>query len=202
MAIAIAIVIVLLVIVSVVFHFVSPWWFTPIASNWIAIDDTINLTFWVTGTVFVLVNGFLAYAVFRYRFNKNRRADYQPENKRLETWLTVITTVGVAAMLAPGLVVWGQFVTVPENAKEFEAVGQQWHWSYRLPGQDGIFGQTAVALIDEQNPFGINPKDVNGHDDILINSNEMHLPIDRPVKALLRSKDVLHNFFYSAQSKG
>jgi cytochrome c oxidase subunit 2 len=31
-------------------------------------------------------------------------------------------------------------------------------------------------------------------DDLLIQSNELHLPIGLPVKALLRSKDVLHNF--------
>ena len=31
------------------FHFLSPWWFTPIASNWGADGHTVNLTFWVTG---------------------------------------------------------------------------------------------------------------------------------------------------------
>ncbi|WDD98474.1 c-type cytochrome [Thalassomonas actiniarum] len=190
----VAIVIIILVVASLVFHFASPWWFTPLASNWSSIDDTINITFWVTGIVFVLVNCFLAYAVFRYRFNKNKRADYEPENKKLETWLTLITTIGVAAMLAPGLFVWGQFVNVPEDADVFEAVGQQWHWSYRLPGKDGILGQTAVELISEKNPFGINPEDANALDDILIFSNEMHVPIDQPVKVLMRSKDVLHNF--------
>jgi len=30
-------------------HFLSPWYFTPIASNWSAMDDTISITFWVTG---------------------------------------------------------------------------------------------------------------------------------------------------------
>ncbi|WDE11258.1 c-type cytochrome [Thalassomonas haliotis] len=190
----VAIVILALVVASLVFHFASPWWFTPLASNWSSIDDTINITFWVTGIVFVLVNCFLAYAVFRYRFNKNKRADYEPENKKLETWLTLITTAGVAAMLAPGLFVWGQFVNVPEDADVFEAVGQQWHWSYRLPGADGKLGQTAVELISEKNPFGINPEDANALDDILIFSNEMHVPLDQPVKVLMRSKDVLHNF--------
>jgi hypothetical protein len=52
------------------FHFASPWWFTEIASHWTNIDFTINLTFWVTGTVFVLVNLFLAYSVYRYRQRK------------------------------------------------------------------------------------------------------------------------------------
>ncbi|MCE9687330.1 c-type cytochrome [Shewanella sp. AS16] len=191
---AIAIVILLLVAGSLIFHFASPWWFTPLASNWGTIDDTIKITFWVTGIVFVAVNVFLAYAVYRYRFHKDQRADYEPENKRLEGWLVLGTTLGVAAMLAPGLFVWAKFVTVPEDAQLFEAVGQQWFWSFRLPGKDGVLGQTSTELIDEKNPFGINPKDSAGMDDILVSSNEMHIPAYHPVKVVLRSKDVLHDF--------
>ena len=128
---AIAIVIVLLVIGSIIFHFISPWWFTPLASNWHAIDDTINITLWVTGVVFVLVSLFLAFVVYRFRYDKNKRADYQPENKELELWLTTITAIGVISMLTPGLFVWGQFVTVPENSDTVEVVGQQWHLTLR-----------------------------------------------------------------------
>src|SRR5690606_34110181 len=43
---------VLLVIGTVLFHFLSPWWLTPIASNWDTIDETMHVTFWVTGVVF------------------------------------------------------------------------------------------------------------------------------------------------------
>jgi len=190
----IAIVIILLVIATLVFHFISPWWFTPLASNWQAIDDTINISLWVVGVVFVAVSLFLAFVIFKYRHNKNRRSDYEPENSKLEGWLTVVTTLGVAAMLAPGLVVWGQFISVPENSQIVEVVGQQWHWSYRLPGKDGKLGKTSIKLVSENNPFGIDNSDINGADDLLVKSNELHLPIDQPVKVLLRSKDVLHNF--------
>jgi len=62
-----AIVLVLLVVGSVLFHYLSPWYFTPIASNWGMIDDTVTITFWVTGFVFVAVNLFMAYCVMRYR---------------------------------------------------------------------------------------------------------------------------------------
>ena len=54
------IVLVLLVVGSLVFHFLSPWWFTPIASNWTTIDLTIDITFIITGIVFVAVNLFMA----------------------------------------------------------------------------------------------------------------------------------------------
>ena len=80
----IAVVLVLLVVGSIIFHFMSPWWFTPIASNWSTMDDTVLLTFWVTGTVFVAVNLFLAWVVVRYRHRKDHQAVYDPENKKLE----------------------------------------------------------------------------------------------------------------------
>ena len=54
------------------------------------------------------------------------------------------TAIGVAAMLAPGLFVWHQFVTVPADATEIEVVGQQWQWSFRLPGKDGRLGTSDV----------------------------------------------------------
>jgi cytochrome c oxidase subunit II len=183
-----------LVLGSVLFHFLSPWYLTELASNWSTIDDTITITFWVTGFVFVAVNLFMAYCVIRYRYNKNRRAEYEPENSKLEWWLTGITTVGVAAMLAPGLFVWNDFVNVPEEAVPVEALGQQWHWTYRFPGEDGELGTVDAKRYSDDNPFGMDPDDPRGRDDVLVDSNAVHLPIDRPVKMLLRSKDVLHNF--------
>jgi len=190
----IAVVVIFLVVGSVVFHFVSPWTFTPLASNWSQIDDTIDLTFWVTGFVFVAINLFMAYAVIKYRTAPGKRAAYDPENTKLETWLTVFTTVGIVAMLAPGLLVWGRFVDVPDNAMQIEVLGQQWHWSYRLPGADGEFGDVSAKLITKENPFGMDYDDPVGQDDVLISSPELHLPINVPVNLNLRSKDVLHNF--------
>jgi cytochrome c oxidase subunit 2 len=193
---AIAVVLVLLVIGTVAFHVLNPWWFTPIASNWSTMDDTVNLTFWVTGAVFVGVNLFMAYAIVRYRHRKGveRRAEYEPEYRRLEWWLIGLTAVGVAAMLAPGLAVWAKFVTVPDDADVVEAVGQQWSWSFRLPGADGVLGAVDASLMSADNPFGMDANDPRGHDDVLVEGGELHLPLDRPVKLLLRSKDVLHDF--------
>jgi cytochrome c oxidase subunit II len=190
----VAIALILLILGSVVFHFVSPWYFTPIASNWGTIDDTISITFWVTGIVYVAITVFMAYALIRYRYRKDGRATYEPENKKLEWWLLVLTTVGVAAMLAPGLFVWAKFVDVPKDAAVVEVVGQQWNWSYRLPGNDGKLGTVDARYVNDANPFGMNPGDANGQDDVLVSSPELHLPVGKPVKLLLRSKDVLHNF--------
>jgi cytochrome c oxidase subunit 2 len=180
---------------TVGFHFFSPWWWTPIASNWGYVDDTILVTFWITGVVFVAIVVFVAMCIYKYRYQEGRRSDYDPENKKLEWWLTGLTTVGVAGMLTPGLFVWHQFVTVPADAAELEVMAQQWRFTYRLPGEDGVLGTSNARLISFENPFGLEPGDANGRDDVLVDGEEMHLPLDKPVKVLLRSVDVLHNFY-------
>lgn len=192
---AIAIVLVLVVVGSILFHVLSPWWWTPIASNWDYIDHTISLTFWITGIVFAAVVLFMAYCVWRFRHREGNKAHYEPENKRLEWWLTVVTAVGVAAMLIPGLFVWSQFVTVPDDAAEVEVVGTQWQWNYRLPGQDGKLGLSDTRHVTPENPLGLDPDDPNGKDDVIVEAADLHIPIDKPVKVLLRSIDVLHDFY-------
>src|SRR5260370_38621040 len=99
---AIALILVLVAIGSVLFHFLSPWWWTPIASNWGYIDNTIIITFWITGVVLTAIVLFMAYCVFRFRHQPGRRAVSVPENKNLERRLTILTAVGIGPMLAPG----------------------------------------------------------------------------------------------------
>jgi len=180
---------------SIAFHFLTPWWWTEIASNWGAMDDTIILTFWVTGSVFCAVCLFMSYCVWKFRYNKNRKADYEPENSKLEWGLTIFTTIGVCALLAPGLIVWAKYVDPPEDAFRIEVMAQQWYWNFRLPGEDGILGLSDFDNIDEDNTFGINLDDPNGLDDILIEGDDLHILKDRSIKLDLRSIDVLHNFY-------
>ena len=192
---AVAIFLLILVVGSVVFTFVSPWWFTEIASNWGGIDTTVLITFWVCGVVFVAVGLFMAYATWRYRHQEGSRAHYEPENSRLEWGLTIVTTIGVVAMLAPGLIVWDDYVNVPDEAEEFEVLAQQWKWAFRFPGEDGLFGTVDVNFIKSDNPFGMNPEDPRGEDDVLVRGGTVHLPVNQPMKVNLRSTDVLHDFF-------
>lgn len=185
----------LIVVASVLFHFISPWWFTEIASNWGLLDDTIDITMVITGVVFVVINLFIAYTVIRFRHREGHRAHYEPENKKLEWWLTGATSLGIVAMLAPGLYVYSDMITVPADATTVEVMSQQWQWRYRLPGQDGALGVTDTRHMEADNPFGVNPDDPRGQDDVLVDGPELHIPVGQPVKVLLRATDVLHNFY-------
>ena len=79
-----AVVLILLVVGSLVFHVLSPWTFTELASNWGMIDNTIDITLVVTGIVFVAVNLFLAYCVIKFRYKE--RAPGLLTSPRTRSW--------------------------------------------------------------------------------------------------------------------
>ena len=185
----------LIILGSVLFHIFTPWYWTDIASNWQGMDDTITLTFWIGGGVFVAVCLFMIYCLFKFSYKEGRKVEYKPEDKKLEKILTWATTLGIAALLAPGLIIWNQYVNVPKNALEIDVMAWQWGWQYRLPGDDGKLGTTKVTNINDENPFGINVDDPFGRDDILVQSDYINLENNKPVKILLRSVDVLHNWY-------
>src|SRR5262249_32857179 len=43
--------------------------------------------------------------------------------------------------------------------------------------------------------LGVNPNDPSGRDNLIIDGDPLHLPVGKPVKLLLRSVDVLHDFY-------
>jgi cytochrome c oxidase subunit 2 len=73
---AIGIALLLIVPGAVAFHLVTPWWSTPLASNWDAMDDTMTVTVVVTGIFFVVFNLFVVYTLWRFRHRRNARAAY------------------------------------------------------------------------------------------------------------------------------
>jgi cytochrome c oxidase subunit 2 len=192
---AIAIALVVLVLASVLFHVITPWWLPPLASNWKSMDDTLFITVVICGVFFVAISLFVAYTLWRFRHREGSKAAYEPDNHRLERRLIVITSVGIAALLAPGLWVYADYVSPPSGAMTLEVLGQQWRWRFRFPGADGKLGGSDARFVTGANPFGIDPSDAAGADDVLIDDNEVRLPLDRPVNMVLRSHDVLHDFY-------
>ena len=90
---------------------------------------------------------------------QGKRAHYEPENKKLEGALILVTTVGVAAMLAPGLFAWAKFIEVPKDAQCSRSWAGNGTSIIRFPGKDGVLGTVDARYISDENPFGMNPDD-------------------------------------------
>jgi cytochrome c oxidase subunit 2 len=87
------------------------------------------------------------------------------------------------------------FEEAPADAMPIEVLGKQFAWNFRYPGPDGKFGRTDIKLINDAggNPFGIDDKDPASKDDIT--SGSLRVPAGKPIKLILHSRDVIHNFF-------
>lgn len=192
---AMAVALVVIVAASLLFHFVSPWGATPLASNWREMDDTLAITLAITTVFFVVINLFIGYMLLRFRHRAGHRAAWQPDNRKLEYWLTGVTALAIMALLAPGLFVYAEYIRPPRDAIELEVFAKQWQWGFRFPGADGRFGRSDARFISAGNPFGLDPGDPAGQQNVMVLGSEVHLPLNKPVKVLLRSQDVLHDFY-------
>jgi cytochrome c oxidase subunit 2 len=87
-------------------------------------------------------------------------------------------------------------VTEPAaNAIHIEVTANQFVFNFRYPGPDGKFGKLEPKQISPStgNPVGIDSNDPAGKDDIVVPT--LTVPVNRQVELLIRSQDVIHNFF-------
>jgi cytochrome c oxidase subunit II len=140
----------------------------------------------------------LAYLIWKYRARGLERATYWHENPKLEITWTLVTALVFVGLALQGNRIWAAYISwePPANTLMVEVTAQQFAWNVRYAGPNGQFGRTNPALInDAAGEFlGIDPKDPAGRDDISL-QNIVAVPVNRPVRVMLRTKDVTHSFF-------
>lgn len=183
------------------YGFLATQWHAPaaITATGEAIDHHYSLTLYVTAVVFILSQLGLAYAIFRFRDRgeQAQRAKFSHGNNTMEilwTGATIILFLGLGIL---GRKAWAdaRFVEAGPGAIQIEATTNQFVFNFRYPGSDGKFGKLDPTKIDASvgNPLGIDPDDPAGKDDIVVPT--LTVPVNREVELLLRSQDVIHNFF-------
>jgi cytochrome c oxidase subunit 2 len=121
---------------------------------------------WAT-LVFVLVEGALVYAIFRFR---GKPGDAEPQQIHGNTVVEVIWTVIPALILAMIAVptvkaIFKENETPKGDALTVEVIGHQWWWEFRYP---------------EFN---------------LTTANELHVPVGRTISLKMGAYDVVHSFW-------
>jgi cytochrome c oxidase subunit II len=123
------------------------------------------LVFWIAVGVFVIVEGLLVYALYRFR---RRGPDDTPRqihgNTRLEILWTIIPALLLAGVAVPTVGTIFDLAQTPTDALEVRVTAHQWWWEVEYPSLD------------------------------VVTANEIHVPTDQPVAFTLESKDVIHSF--------
>jgi cytochrome c oxidase subunit II len=175
------------------------WWFpAAISRHAVGYDVQFTRTLIAAAIIFFTAQGSLIAIVWRFRSNaRARTADRKLPNSRLELVWTTATAFLFLGLLLMGGHVWAsvQFSAAPPNSEVIEVLAKQFAWNFRYAGPDGRFGRTDIHLINDadNNPFGLDERDPFAKDDIT--SATLRVPVGRPVKLTLTSRDVIHSFF-------
>lgn len=167
----------------------------PVASeHGVITDNMFWITMWITGAAFVITHILLFYFAFKYRYKKDAKALYYPDNHKLEIIWTIVPAIVLTILIMYGLKVWNNITDkAPQQAEVVEIMGAQFAWRVRYPGADNTLGKYDYRKIDGSNAFGIDLSDKNSHDDFV--PREIHLPKGKPVLLKIRARDVLHSVY-------
>jgi cytochrome c oxidase subunit 2 len=187
----------ILTVIICYFFVAKTWWFPPpISQHGQLYDAQFMRTLIVVGIIFFLAQFALGYAIVKFR-NDGGRAGYSHGNNKLEALWTSAAAVLFIGLVLMGANIWAgvHFEPAPGDAIPIEVMAKQFAWNFRYPGPDGQFGRTDLKLINDAagNPLGLDDKDPAAKDDIV--SASLRVPAGKPIKLILHSRDVIHNFF-------
>lgn len=177
---------------------IKSWWLpAAISQHALAYDAQFLRTLVPAIIIFIAVQIALIAIVWRYRAASAGARRAESQKPRLEAIWTAATAILFLGLLALGGRIWAavQFTPAPPNSEVIEVLAKQFAWTFRYAGPDGRFGRVDFMLVNEAggNPFGLDPKDPAGKDDIV--SATLRVPAGRPVQLMLNSMDVIHSFF-------
>ena len=142
----------------------------PIARK---IDGLFTPVMWIAVGVFVVVEGLIVFAIFRFR-RKKGEADRMPKqthgNARLEIGWTILPTLLLAGVGVPSVAAIFELATFPPDAIPIEVRAHQWWWQVCYPTCE----QDEVELVT---------------------ANEIHIPTGERVVISLVSDNVIHSFW-------
>lgn len=161
------------------------------------IDEMFNITLIITTIVFILTHIALFTFAYLYRNSGKRKAYYYPHNNTIEKIWTLVPALVLSLLVLKGFLTWKSIfykIEDPKNrAINIEVTSSQFLWDIRYAGQDALIGKKNYKLITAINGLGIDFNDKNSLDDLI--ADEIVIPVNKPVRFVLSSKDVVHSFY-------
>lgn len=171
----------------------------PVAASTHAaeIDQMIVLVHWLMLVLFVGWGAFFVFVLVRFRKGANPRASYTgAKGKLAKSSEIAVAIVEIILLLFYAIPSWATRVKAfpaESEATVVRVVAKQFEWQVHYPGPDGKFGRTDINMVSADSPIGLDRRDPNAKDD-LVETNQLTLPVDRPVLVHLSTMDVIHSF--------
>ena len=151
------------------------WWLPENVSTFGGeIDWLFHLIYAITAITGILVFAAMIAFLVMYRDRPGRQARYTHGNTTLEIVWTIVPALILVVLTFLSVPAWSKIkMSMPPTDFVVQVNAKQFNWQVSYPGPDGKFGtEDDVRFLDE-----------------------MHVPINKPIKVILKSQDVIHSFF-------
>lgn len=141
---------------------------------------------------------FFLFVLWRFRQRRNPKASHAGARTHASTYIELgVAATELVLLFALAVPFWARAVDKfpdPKDSTVIRVTGRQFNWIVRYPGADGKFGASRLDLVSSENPLGIDKNDPAAQDDVLVESSEIAVPVNKPVIAYISSLDVIHSF--------
>ncbi|MDN3520964.1 cytochrome c oxidase subunit II [Halomonas ramblicola] len=143
--------------------------------------------FWICVVIGVVVFGVMFYSLFRFRRSRGAESANFHEHTTVEVIWTAIPLLILIGMAVPATATLSKMYDPSDADLDVMITGQQWRWRYEYLGEDVAF--TSSLATSREQIRGAEARDEN----YLLEVDEpLVLPVDRKVRFLLTSDDVIH----------
>ena len=155
--------------------------------------DLHMLIFYVCLTIMVLVFGVMIYSLIMHRKSRGFKAASFHESSVVEVVWTVIPFFILVAMAIPSTATLIKMEETADSDMSIKVTGYQWKWEYEYM-DSGVSFFSTLSTPREQ----INNKAAKGEHYLLEVDKRLIIPINKKVRFLLTSNDVLHAWWVPA----
>ncbi|HHF3075121.1 TPA: cytochrome c oxidase subunit II [Vibrio diabolicus] len=148
------------------------------------------LIFYICCVIALIVFGVMFYSIFRHRKSKGAVAAHFHESTKVEIIWTVIPIIILVAMAIPATKTLVAMEDTSQSDITVKITGSQWKWHYSYFGENVEF--FSLLATSQKQIDGIETK---GAHYLLEVDNPLVLPVNRKVRFLMTSDDVIHSWW-------
>jgi len=154
------------------------------------IYDLHMLILWVCVAIGVVVFGLMFYSIFKHRKSAGAKAAHFHENISIEILWTIIPVLILVGMAIPATRTLLAIEDTGDPDITIKVTGYQWKWQYDYLDHDiGFFSNLSTP------PEQISNTQAKGEHYLLEVDNPMVVPVNKKIRFLITSNDVIHSFW-------
>lgn len=148
--------------------------------------DLHNLVLVIITAIVLFVGGLLIWVMIRYNSQRNPVPSQTSHNTVLEIAWTVIPVLILVVIAIPSFRLIYYQDRTPDPDMTIKVIGHQWYWEYSYPDQGNVDVESRYVQDEDLKPGQLRLLDVD---------NQLVIPVNKKIRILTTSSDVIHSFF-------